>query len=147
MRLSFPFEQKISFLTSHPLLLLKYILTFPTMLTDDVDLGIQLAGLSLSSVNSHQGSDSQASAQIKTPERDYEDNMSASEDLGPPAAAIAEVTVPYELPNFTVDELIELELLRDQEIDALVNEGFVPHKDRWNLEHRDGFNFLYPEWR
>lgn len=101
--------------------------------------------LSLSSVNSHQGSDSQASAHIETPERDYENNMSASEDLRPPAAAIAEVTVPYELHNFTVDELIELKLLRDQKIDALVNEGFVPHKDRWNPEHRDGFNFLYPE--
>lgn len=115
------------------------------MLADDADPYIQLASLSPFSVNLHHGSHSQASARTETPERAYENNMSDSEALSPPAAAIAEVPVPSELPNFTVDELIELEMLRDQEIDALVREKYIAQHDRWDIEHRDGFNLTYPE--
>ena len=46
---------------------------------------------------------------------------------------------------FTDDDLIELELLRDQEIDALVNQGFLPAVDQWNPEMRSGLVFQHPE--
>lgn len=40
---------------------------------------------------------------------------------------------------FTDDELVELELLRDQEIDTLVDTGLLSKEDRWNAECRQGF--------
>ena len=43
------------------------------------------------------------------------------------------------------DELVELEILRDAEIDAMVEQGFIPRVDRWNVELREGFSFAYPE--
>ncbi len=47
--------------------------------------------------------------------------------------------------GFTDDELVELELLRDQEIDTLVNHGLVPEEERWNVERRRGFTLSFPE--
>lgn len=47
--------------------------------------------------------------------------------------------------NFTDDELVELELLRDQEIDSLVDAGFLSKDDRWNVECRQGFTLSFPE--
>lgn len=49
------------------------------------------------------------------------------------------------MATFTEEEFIELELLRDQEIDALVENELLPSQERWNLELRDGFTFSYPE--
>lgn len=46
---------------------------------------------------------------------------------------------------FSEDELVELEVLRDQEIDAMFDQGLLPDKDRWNLEYRRAFCFNYPE--
>lgn len=48
-------------------------------------------------------------------------------------------------PTFSENELIELELLRDEEIDALVNQGFLLKSEQWNLELRNGFVFTHPE--
>ena len=47
--------------------------------------------------------------------------------------------------GFTDDELVELELLRDQEIDSLVDARLLPKDDRWNPECRQGFTFTFPE--
>ena len=47
--------------------------------------------------------------------------------------------------SFTDDELVELGLLRDQEIDTLVHLGMLPKEDRWNLECRQGFTLNFPE--
>ena len=47
--------------------------------------------------------------------------------------------------SFTEDELLELELLRDQEIDAIVEAGFLDKEERWNPKYRDGFHFNFPE--
>lgn len=41
--------------------------------------------------------------------------------------------------------MIELELLRDQEIDALVEEALIPEEERWNVEMRNGFTLSHPE--
>ncbi len=46
---------------------------------------------------------------------------------------------------FSEEELVELVILRDQEIDAMFDQGLLPHKDRWNEGHRNGFCFNYPE--
>lgn len=46
---------------------------------------------------------------------------------------------------FTDDELVELELLRDQEIDSLVDAGLLFKEDRWNDECRQGFTLSFPE--
>ena len=35
--------------------------------------------------------------------------------------------------------------IRDQEVDALVEEGLLPREDQWNVELRNGFQFPYPE--
>lgn len=48
-------------------------------------------------------------------------------------------------PTFSENELIELELLRDEEIDALVNQGFLLKSEQWNPELRNGFVFTHPE--
>lgn len=47
--------------------------------------------------------------------------------------------------SFAEEDLIELELLRDQEIDSLVENQLLPPQERWNMELRDGFTFSYPE--
>ncbi len=49
------------------------------------------------------------------------------------------------LKAFSEEELVELEILRDQEIDAMFDQGLLPQKDRWNEGHRNGFCFNYPE--
>lgn len=46
---------------------------------------------------------------------------------------------------FTDDELVELEFLRDQEIDGLVENGLLPKEDRWNVECRQCFTLTFPE--
>ena len=46
---------------------------------------------------------------------------------------------------FTDDELVELELLRDQEIDMLVDHGLIPNEDRFNVEFRKDFTLSFPE--
>ena len=46
---------------------------------------------------------------------------------------------------FDEDDLLELESLRDQEIDALVDHSLLPKDDRWNPECRNGFTFVHPE--
>ena len=48
-------------------------------------------------------------------------------------------------PDFSQDELVELEFLRDEEIDAFVVQEFLPQEERWNVDRRDGFHFVYPE--
>lgn len=47
--------------------------------------------------------------------------------------------------EFSNDELVELELLRDQEIDNLVDAGLLPKNHRWNPECRQGFTLTFPE--
>lgn len=49
------------------------------------------------------------------------------------------------MSSLTEDECIELELLRDQEIDALIENELLPEQERWKLELRNGFMFTYPE--
>ncbi|MCJ1270345.1 hypothetical protein MMC22_010241 [Lobaria immixta] len=49
------------------------------------------------------------------------------------------------MATFTDDDRIELELLRDQEIDALVEEALIPEEERWNVEMRNGFILHHPE--
>lgn len=46
---------------------------------------------------------------------------------------------------FTDDDLIELELLRDQEVDVLVDQGFLPAAEQWNPKMRSGLVFQHPE--
>lgn len=46
---------------------------------------------------------------------------------------------------FNEEELVELEILRDQEIDAMFDQGLLLQKGRWNEGHRNGFCFNYPE--
>ena len=46
---------------------------------------------------------------------------------------------------FAEEDVVELELLRDQEIDALINHELLPSHERWNTELRHGFTFSYPE--
>lgn len=55
-----------------------------------------------------------------------------------------ESTVDKDL-DVSEDELVELELLRDEEIDAFVEEGLLSKSERWNIDRRDGYHFLYPE--
>ena len=45
----------------------------------------------------------------------------------------------------TDDELIELELLRDQEIDSLVEHELLHAEYRWRIECRKGFPSLFPK--
>ena len=40
---------------------------------------------------------------------------------------------------------MKLELLRDQEIDALVDHGLLPEEERWNTECRNDLHLIYPE--
>jgi len=47
--------------------------------------------------------------------------------------------------TFDEDELVELELLRDEEIDVLVDRGLISSNNRWNPKYRKGFTFKYPE--
>lgn len=49
------------------------------------------------------------------------------------------------MATITDDDRIELELLRDQEIDALVEEALIPEEERWNVEMRNGFILHHPE--
>lgn len=49
------------------------------------------------------------------------------------------------MSTFAEEDVVELELLRDQEIDALINNELLPSHERWNTELRDGFTFSYPE--
>lgn len=46
---------------------------------------------------------------------------------------------------FTEDELIELEFLRDQEIDSMIDDNLLSCNERFNTELRDGFRFEHPE--
>ena len=66
---------------------------------------------------------------------------------GQPNCQVTEVceTEAYDLMTFDDDDLVELQLLRDQEIDALAHQGLISKEDRWNPEHRLGFTFSYPE--
>ena len=50
-----------------------------------------------------------------------------------------------QIVHFTEDELSEMEFLRDQEIDAVIEAGFLGKEERWNPERRDGFHFVFPE--
>ena len=54
-------------------------------------------------------------------------------------------TKAYDLSSFDDDDLVELQSLRDQEIDALADQGFITKEARWNPEHRLGFTFAFPE--
>ena len=47
--------------------------------------------------------------------------------------------------SFNEDELVKLELLRDQEIDALVDHGLLPEEEWWNTECRNDLHLIYPE--
>lgn len=49
------------------------------------------------------------------------------------------------MSSFTEDDMIELELLRDQEIDALVHQGFISTDEQWNPKLRNGLVFHYSE--
>ncbi len=48
------------------------------------------------------------------------------------------------VPAFSEEELVELELLHDEEIDQLVNQGFLLKSEQWNPELRNGLVFTYP---
>ena len=47
--------------------------------------------------------------------------------------------------SFNEDELVKLELLRDQEIDALVDHGLFHEEEWWNTECRNDLHLIYPE--
>ena len=47
--------------------------------------------------------------------------------------------------SFNEDELVELELLHDKEIDALVDHSLLPEEERWNTECRNDLHLIYPE--
>ena len=47
--------------------------------------------------------------------------------------------------SFSADDLIELETYRDEEIDALVDAGLLPKKDRWNPDLRNCLRFRFLE--
>lgn len=47
--------------------------------------------------------------------------------------------------DFTDDELVELDLLRDQEIHTLVDHGLISKEDRWNVECRQSFALTFPQ--
>lgn len=49
------------------------------------------------------------------------------------------------MATFTEDDGIELELYRDLEIDALVEEALIPEDERLNVEMRNGFTLSNPE--
>ena len=49
------------------------------------------------------------------------------------------------VPTLTEEGLIELEVLRDEKIDTLVNQGFLCKTEQWNHELRNAFVFTYPE--
>lgn len=46
---------------------------------------------------------------------------------------------------FSGEDLVELEILRDQEIDSMFDQCLLPQKDCWNEGHRNAFCFNYPE--
>jgi hypothetical protein len=48
---------------------------------------------------------------------------------------------------FTEHDKVELELLRDDEINALVNGGLLPEDERWNPGCRDELHSRYPKLR
>ncbi|KAL8832189.1 MAG: hypothetical protein Q9191_000405 [Dirinaria sp. TL-2023a] len=48
---------------------------------------------------------------------------------------------------FAEDELLELRLLREEEIDALVAANLLGGEQRWDSELLDGFTFNYPEMK
>ena len=50
-----------------------------------------------------------------------------------------------EMFTFTEDDVIELSLLRDEEIDVLVERGFVPEGARFEPGLRESISFSYPE--
>jgi len=56
-----------------------------------------------------------------------------------------ELTNEMDISLLTEDELIELEFLRDQEIDLMVDENILDCNERFSIELRDGFRFEYPE--
>ncbi len=47
--------------------------------------------------------------------------------------------------TFDEDELVELELLRDEEIDVLVDRGLISSNNRWNPKYRKGFTLKCPK--
>ncbi|KAK4693426.1 hypothetical protein P7C71_g3979, partial [Lecanoromycetidae sp. Uapishka_2] len=47
--------------------------------------------------------------------------------------------------GFSEDELVELVLLRDEEIDAVIEKGLLSKDERWNIDRREGYQFVYPE--
>lgn len=53
--------------------------------------------------------------------------------------------IDLSMATFTKDDRIELEFLRDLEIDALVEEALVPEEKRWNVEMRNGFSLTHRE--
>lgn len=71
------------------------------------------------------------------------------EDPGPPDFESGIVCSDLQLrekgPSFSEEELVELEFLRDQEIDAMLEQDLLPDKNRWNEQYREGFCFDYPE--
>ena len=50
-----------------------------------------------------------------------------------------------EIPTFSEEDLVELEILRYDEIDALAHQGFISTTERWDPELHNGFVFTYPE--
>ena len=51
------------------------------------------------------------------------------------------------LSDFSENELIALELLRDQEIDVMADQGIISKDERWNAERRNTFDFIWSEIR
>ena len=49
--------------------------------------------------------------------------------------------------SFSHNKIAELELLRDQDFDAVVKNWPALEGDRWYIERREGFYFVYPEMK
>ena len=47
--------------------------------------------------------------------------------------------------SYSEDELTQLSLMREEEIDALVEQGLLSGEQRWEPELHDGFHFAHPE--
>jgi len=48
---------------------------------------------------------------------------------------------------FSEEELIQLRLLREEEIDALVEQSLLCEEQRWEPKLHDGFTFAHPEMK
>lgn len=72
-------------------------------------------------------------------------SSSSSQPASPSNLHTSKPTVPADKPTFSEDDIIELELLRDEEIDSLVYRNLIPRKDQWNPTLRSLIVFPHKE--